>query len=166
MHMYVTYVCIIYVICVHINIQCVYIYFRYVFIYICVHMYMYVYALTQITTHMDREWSPMLYVCMNACRYVCVCVHITDTIGLMRRLFPLKMSPGVASKPRISAIDRTAQHWFFLKLLWVEIQNKLCLHWIIFTKNCSREVDLALEAIGGGNLASEIDLAHQVLSPG
>ena len=72
----------------------------------------------------------MLYIYMDACTYVCacVCVRITDTIGLTRRLFSLKMSPEVAGKPRISVIDRTAQHRvFFLKLLWVEIQNKLCL---------------------------------------
>lgn len=137
---YVCYICVHYIcnMCAYKYSMCIYIYFRYVFIYICVHMYMYVYALTQITTHMDREWSLMLYVCMNACRYVCVCVHITDTIGLMRRLFPLKMSPEVAGKPRISVIDRTAQHRdFFLKLLWVEIQNKLCLHWIIFAKTAA-----------------------------
>ena len=140
MHMYVTYMCIIYVIRIHMNIQCVYIYTLDMFIYIYVHMCMYVCALIQKTTHMAREWSPMLYIYMDACTYVCacVCVRITDTIGLTRRLFSLKMSPEVAGKPRISVIDRTAQHRvFFLKLLWVEIQNKLCLCWIIFAKTAA-----------------------------
>ena len=77
-----------------------------------------------------------MHVCMFLC--VCVCVHIADTIELMRRLFSLKMSPEVAGKSRISVMDRTAQHQdFFLKLLWVEIQNKLCLRRIIFAKTAA-----------------------------
>ena len=75
---YVCYICVYYICNMYAYeySACIYIQFRYVCLFIYMHMCMYVCALLQITTHMDRKWSPMLYIYIYIWMRVCVCVCV------------------------------------------------------------------------------------------